>query len=133
MRCGRADLPGRQRRRPSRAAPPDWCDGAGTYLATHDGRAALRDRVEYAGGRRWETRGVDLPIRRRKHYLELSDEALVQAIHLELPLERVDTVKYVRLGFKVRCHRCGKRLRPKPQYCIGGERTGWTLPAHKTK
>lgn len=32
-----------------------------------------------------------------------------------------------------RCPKCGKRLRLRANYCIGGEWTGWFIPDHKPR
>ena len=32
-----------------------------------------------------------------------------------------------------RCPACGKRLKPKKEFCVGGEFVGYALPIHKTK
>lgn len=41
-----------------------------------------------------------------------------------------DWVKYKRV---IRCPVCRKRLRPRKQFCTGGEFVGWKLPKHKKK
>lgn len=95
---------GREHKRPSKKPDHNWCTAAG-YIAYVDGRRNTRNpKMEI---------DKNIPVHIKKY-------------------ETHNTYK-VRKDFLVRCPTCKKRLKPKAQFCIGGEITGWELPRHKTK
>lgn len=103
----RLQIPRREKRLPPQKKPkPEWCVNSG-------GRTQRAELVQLeTAANRGSTRSI---------------YAGRTSIEAQAAIRLVQKTKHVR------CRNCGRRLRPRAEYCVSGEFIYFALPKHKVK